>query len=438
MNSRSLIQLALGSLLFTPVYAFAADAPFDAASTVWVMISAILVLIMFIPGLALFYGGMIRSKNILSIFSQFFAIAAVVGILWVSFVYSFAADTTGMTEGSLNLHSFVGGFGKAFMVGINENTLIAGVPEYVLAVFGMTFAMITPAIAVGGYAERMKFSAVVLFGALWLILVYGPLAHMVWGGAGAIMHNWGVLDFAGGTAVHINSGVAALVGALILGKRKGWPNTSMPPHNLVFTMIGAALLWAGWFGFNVGSALAANTTAGLVLMTTMIATCGGIVGWMFIEKMVAGHVTSLGLASGAIAGLVGITPAAAYVGVFGAIAVGMITSVCCFFAVTGLKRKFGFDDALDVFALHGIGGMVGGVLTGIFAAPSLGGNIANLAIGSQVVIQLMGIGLTVVYCGFFTWLILTVIDKTIGLRVSAEEEQQGLDVSDHNEKAYNP
>lgn len=343
-----------------------------------------------------------------------------------------------MTEGSLNLHSFVGGFGKAFMVGINENTLITGVPEYVIAVFGMTFAMITPAIAVGGYAERMKFSAVVLFGALWLILVYGPLAHMVWGGAGAIMHNWGVLDFAGGTAVHINSGVAALVGALILGKRKGWPTASMPPHNLVFTMIGAALLWAGWFGFNVGSALAANTTAGLVLMTTMIATCGGIVSWMFIEKMVAGHVTSLGLVSGAIAGLVGITPAAAYVGVFGAIAVGMITSVCCFFAVTGLKRKFGFDDALDVFALHGIGGMVGGVLTGIFAAPSLGGNIANLAIGSQVVIQLMGIGLTVIYCGFFTWLILTVIDKTIGLRVSAEEEQQGLDVSDHNEKAYNP
>ncbi|UOG19840.1 MULTISPECIES: ammonium transporter [unclassified Acinetobacter] len=437
MTSDTFKKLLPCLLLLMPTLAFAEDTPFDAASTVWIMVSAILVLIMFIPGLALFYGGMVRAKNVLSIFSQFFAIAGVSGILWIAFVYSFVADTTNMSEGVLNLNSFVGGFDKAFLLGITDQTLIAGVPEFVLCVFGLTFAMITPCIAVGGFAERMKFGAVVLFGALWLILVYGPLAHMVWGGPGAIMHNWGVLDFAGGTAVHINSGVAALVGALILGKRHGWPTTPMPPHNLVYTMIGAALLWAGWFGFNVGSALSANTTAGLVLMTTMIATCGGIVGWMVIEKIMTKHVTSLGLASGVIAGLVGITPAAAYVGALGAIAIGFITSVCCFFAVTGLKRKFGFDDALDVFALHGIGGMVGAILTGIFCIPALGGYVENVNVGQQLIAQIAGILLTVVYCGFFTWLIFKIIDKTIGLRASNEQEQIGLDISNHNERAYN-
>ncbi|WP_151765861.1 ammonium transporter [Acinetobacter colistiniresistens] len=437
MTSDTFKKLLPCLLLLMPTLAFAEDTPFDAASTVWIMVSAILVLIMFIPGLALFYGGMVRAKNVLSIFSQFFAIAGVAGILWIAFVYSFVTDTTNMSEGVLNLNSFVGGFDKAFLLGITDQTLIAGVPEFVLCIFGLTFAMITPCIAVGGFAERMKFGAVVLFGALWLILVYGPLAHMVWGGPGAIMHNWGVLDFAGGTAVHINSGVAALVGALILGKRHGWPTTPMPPHNLVYTMIGAALLWAGWFSFNVGSALSANTTAGLVLMTTMIATCGGIVGWMVIEKIMTKHVTSLGLASGVIAGLVGITPAAAYVGALGAIAIGFITSVCCFFAVTGLKRKFGFDDALDVFALHGIGGMVGAILTGIFCIPALGGYVENVNVGQQLIAQIAGILLTVVYCGFFTWLIFKIIDKTIGLRASNEQEQIGLDISNHNERAYN-
>ncbi|EJB8497439.1 ammonium transporter [Acinetobacter baumannii] len=436
MISNALKKMLLGCLMTLPTYCFAADAPFDAASTVWIMISAILVLIMFIPGLALFYGGMIRAKNVLSIFSQFFAVAGVVGILWVAFVYSCVADTSNMTEGALNLNSFIGGLSKAFFAGINDQTLIAGVPEYVLATFGLTFAMITPCIALGGFAERIKFGSAVLFSALWLALVYGPLAHMVWGGPGAIMHNWGVLDFAGGTAVHINSGVAALVGAIVLGKRRGWPTTAMPPHNLVYTMIGAALLWVGWFGFNVGSALAANSTAGLVLLTTMIATCGGIFGWMLIEKILLKHVTSLGLASGAIAGLVGITPAAAYVGPLGAIAVGIITSICCFFAVTGLKRKFGFDDALDVFALHGVGGMVGCILTGIFCIPALGGN-QDVNVFNQVVAQISSILLTVVYCGVFTFIIMKIIDKTIGLRVSNEAEQLGLDLSDHNERAYN-
>ncbi|KAA8732098.1 ammonium transporter [Acinetobacter qingfengensis] len=437
MISNLLKKLMLATLFFSPALAFAEETPFDPASTVWIMISAILVLIMFIPGLALFYGGMVRTKNVLSIFTQFFAVSGVVAILWVSFVYSLTADSTNMVEGVTNLNSFIGGLNKAFLAGITEQSLTGGVPDYVLIAFGLTFAMITPCIALGGFAERIKFGAAVMFGALWLILVYGPLAHMVWGGPGAIMHTWGVLDFAGGTAVHINSGVAALVGAIVIGKRKGWPTTPMPPHNLVYTMVGAALLWAGWFGFNVGSALAANTTAGLVLLTTMLATCAGIFGWMVIEKIRTGHVTSLGLASGAIAGLVGITPAAAFVGPFGAIAVGFITGICCFFAVTELKRKFGIDDSLDVFALHGVGGMVGAILTGIFAAPALGGLVEGLSFGTQFIAQVAGILLTVVYCGVMTWIIMKIIDKTIGLRVSIEEEQQGLDLSDHNERAYN-
>ncbi|MFT4021427.1 MAG: ammonium transporter [Acinetobacter sp.] len=422
----------LATLLCLPITCFAAEPPFDAASTVWMMLSAILVLIMFIPGLALFYGGMIRSKNVLSIFTQFFAVCSVVGILWVAGVYSIATDTTNMVEGVTNFNSFFGSLNKAFLSGIHADTLVAGVPEYVIVIFLMMFAMITPCIAIGGFAERIKFGAAVMFGALWLIFVYGPVAHMVWGGAGAIMHTWGVLDFAGGTAVHINSGVAALVGAIVLGRRK----TMAMPHNLVYTMIGAALLWAGWYGFNAGSVLAANTTTSLVLLTTTLATCGGIFGWMIIEKILAKHVTALGLVSGAIAGLVGITPACAYVGPFGAIVIGIVTGICCFFAVTGLKRKFGFDDAVDVFALHGIGGIVGCILTGIFCVPALGGN-QDVNIISQLIAQISSAALTVVYCGVVTYIIMKVIDATIGLRVTDEAELRGLDVSDHNERAYN-
>jgi len=438
MTSDVLKKIAPWLLLIIPTYTFAAEEPpLDAITTVWLMISTIIVLIMFIPGLALFYGGMTRAKNILSIFSQFFGIAAVVAMLWVGFVYSTVADTTGMVKDVVNFHSFIGGLDKAFLAGITEKTMSAGIPEYISCVFGLTFAMITPCIAMGGMAERMKFGAVVLFAAIWIVVVYAPLAHMVWGGPGAIMHNWGVLDFAGGTAVHINSGVAALVGAIVLGKRLGWPTTAMPPHNLVYTMIGAALLWAGWFGFNVGSAFAVNGTAVLVFMTTMLATCGGIAGWMFIEKITSSYVTSFGLASGAIAGLVGITPAAAYVGPFGAIAVGFLTSVCCFYAVTQLKHKFSYDDSFDVFALHGVGGMVGCILTGIFCIPLLGGNVENVNLLQQFGVQVASIVLTVVYCGVFTWLILKFVDKVIGLRVDRDQELQGLDISDHNEQAYN-
>lgn len=431
------IPALLASLLFMPIAHAAEPAVLNPTSTAWVMTSIVFVMIMFIPGLALFYGGMIRSKNILSICTQFFAFAGIVGLLWIFFVYSMIVDATGMAEGTWNFSSFVGGFDKALMKGITDQTLMGEIPEYVTSVFGMTFAMITPAIVVGGFVERVKFSAIVIFAILWTTFVYAPMAHMVWGGPGSVMHNLGALDFAGGTAVHINAGVAALVGAILVGKRKGWKSQSLAPHNLVFTFIGAGLLWAGWFGFNVGSALAANNSAGLILINTQIAACGGIVGWMIVEKFLDTHVSSLGLASGAIAGLVGITPAAAYVGVFGAAAIGLITGIGCFYAVTRLKHIINIDDSLDVFALHGIGGMLGCILTGIFASPTLGGNIAGLQLGSQFLAQVISIVITVIYSGVLSWVIFKLIEKTVGLRVSHEQEEQGLDISDHNERAYN-
>lgn len=257
------------------------------------------------------------------------------------------------------------------------------------------------------------------------------------GGDGALFHNWGVLDFAGGTAVHINAGVAALVGAWVLGARRGWPTTPIPPHNLVYTLIGAAFLWIGWFGFNVGSAFAVNASATIAMMATMVATCGGVLGWMLIERLHTQHVSALGLASGAIAGLVGITPAAAYVGPFGALIIGLISAICCFYAIRTFKYKMGIDDALDVFALHGVGGIVGCILTGIFCIPALGGKVEGIVLWSQLTAQTGSILFTVIYCGVFTWLIMIVIEKTIGLRVTAEQEQQGLDISEHNEDAYN-
>lgn len=436
MIIHNLKKLLLLSAMLAPTAAFASE-QIDAPATVWLMVSIVIVLLMFIPGLALFYGGMVRAKNILSIFTQFFAIAGIVGILWVVGVYSLATDTTHMQAGVYNLNSFVGGLDKFMLLGVTAESLAGGIPEYILIVFLMTFAMITPCIALGGFAERMKFRATVIFSSLWIIIVYAPMAHMVWGGDGALFHNWGVLDFAGGTAVHIAAGVTAFVGAMVVGKRKGWPQTAMPPHNVVFVMIGAALLWAGWFGFNVGSALAIDASAALILMTTMLASCGGIIGWMFAEKFYSGHVTAFGLASGAIAGLVGITPAAAFVGPFGAIVIGLIASAASYFAIMILKKKLGVDDALDVFSLHGIGGIVGCLLTGIFCIPELGGNVEGVNLFTQFFAQLASIVMTFAYVGTLSWILFKIIDKTIGLRVTAEQEEHGLDVSDHNERAYN-
>ncbi|SDI71423.1 ammonium transporter [Pseudomonas panipatensis] len=438
MKHRSLSRLALAAPLFALApLAHAADVTLDTGTTAWMMTAAMFVLLMCIPGLALFYGGMLRAKNFLSIFTQLFATAGVIGVLWVVYGYSIVVDTNGMVANQITFNSFVGGLSKLFMLDMKHDSLMGNIPEGVYSVFQLTFAIITPALIAGGFAERMKFSASLLFMALWFTLVYAPIAHMVWGGPGALMVNWGMLDFAGGTAVHINSGVAALAAALMLGKRKGYPHTSMPPHNLGFTMIGAGMLWVGWFGFNIGSGLMVNTGAGIVMLTTMIAACAGIVGWMLTEKMIHGRPSALGAASGALAGLVGITPACAYVGPIGALLIGLLTGTICFFAVSRLKQAFGYDDTLDVFSLHGIGGMVGALLTGIFAAPSMGGYVDGAEVLPQFLIQLKGVAFTFVYCFVVSWAILGLVKLLVGLRASSENEEMGLDLAEHNERAYN-
>jgi len=396
-----------------------------------------LVLFMTIPGLALFYGGMVRSKNILSVMMQCFAVTGLMSILWMVYGYSLAFDTTGMEAGVTNFNSFVGGLDRAFLTGLTPDSLVGAFPESVFITFQMTFAIITPALIVGAFAERMKFSAMLVFTGVWFTLVYAPIAHMVWGGDGGLMWDWGVLDFAGGTVVHINAGIAGLVACLVLGKRKGYPNTPMAPHNLGLTLVGAAMLWVGWFGFNAGSAIAANGTAGMAMLVTQIATAAAALGWMFAEWIGHGKPSALGIASGVVAGLVAITPAAGTVGPMGALVIGLVSGVVCFFCATSLKRKLGYDDSLDAFGVHGIGGIVGALLTGIFAAPMLGGFGEVESIGLQLWIQFKGVLFTVVYTGIVTYLILKAIDLVMGLRVNEEQETIGLDLSLHNERGYN-
>jgi len=425
------------AMLLAPL-AQAADAPvLNTGSTAWMITAAALVLFMCLPGLALFYGGLVRAKNMLSLFTQCFGIAGVVGVLWVIYGYSMVVDTTGMVEGQVTFNSFVGGLGQAFLKGINADSLVGDIPEGVYVTFQMTFAIITPALIAGAFAERMKFSAALLFMAVWFTLVYAPVAHMVWGGPGALMHNWGVLDYAGGTAVHINAGVAALAACLILGKRKGYQNTPMPAHNLSLTMAGAAMLWVGWFGFNIGSGGGLSGLSGMVMLNTQLGACAGILGWMFTEWFKVGKPSAQGLACGALAGLVGITPACAYVGVGGALAIGLLCGVFCYLSVTVLKRRIGYDDSLDVFGLHGIGGMIGAVLTGEFCVPSLGGLVDGVSMGAQVMAQIKGVLLTTVYCFAASWVILKIIDRVIGLRADDAVEELGLDLAEHNERAYN-
>lgn len=334
--------LALLALSACIPLAQAADAPtLNTGSTAWMVTAAVLVLFMCLPGLALFYGGLVRAKNMLSLFTQCFGIAGLVGVLWVVYGYSMVVDTTNMVEGEVSFNSFVGGLNRAFLAGMTSESLVGDIPEGVFVTFQMTFAIITPALIAGAFAERMKFSSALLFMAIWFTLVYAPVAHMVWGGAGALMHNWGVLDFAGGTAVHINAGVAALAACLLLGKRKGYENAPMPAHNLSLTMVGAAMLWVGWFGFNIGSGGGLTGLSGIVMLNTQLGACAGILGWMFTEWLRVGKPSALGLASGALAGLVGITPACAYVGVGGALAIGLLCGVFCYLSVTVLKTRLG-------------------------------------------------------------------------------------------------
>ncbi|PJI46835.1 MAG: ammonia channel protein [Pseudomonas sp.] len=412
----------------------------NSGDTAWMLISSALVLLMTIPGLALFYGGMVRAKNVLSIMMQCFAITALISILWVVYGYSLAFDTVGMEKGVVNFASFVGGLDKAFLSGLTTSGLTSAAalfPESVFVMFQMTFAIITPALIVGAFAERMKFSAMLIFTALWFTLVYAPIAHMVWSGDGGLLWDWGVLDFAGGTVVHINAGIAGLVACIVLGKRKGYPTAAMAPHNLGYTLIGAALLWIGWFGFNAGSAAAANGTAGMAMLVTQIATAAAALGWMFAEWITHGKPSALGIASGVVAGLVAITPAAGTCGPMGAIVIGLSAGVICFFAATTLKRAVGYDDSLDAFGVHAVGGIVGALLTGVFAAPALGGFGTVTDIGAQLFTQFKGVAFTIVYTGIVSFVILKVLDLVMGLRVTEEEETVGLDLSLHNERGYN-
>ena len=410
----------------------------DTGDTAWMITATALVLLMTIPGLALFYAGMVRVKNALSVLMQCFAITALVSVLWMVYGYSLAFDTTGMIEGEVNLHSFVGGFGKAFMSGITVESLVATIPESVFATFQLTFAIITPALIVGAFAERMKFSALLLFTALWFTFVYAPMTHMVWSGGGALMWDWGVLDFAGGTVVHINAGIAGLVAALVLGKRHGYPNTAMPPHSLTLTVVGGSLLWVGWFGFNAGSAVAANGTAGMAMLVTQIATAAAALAWMGTEWAAHGKPSALGIVTGAIAGLVAITPASGTAGPAGALLIGVASGVLCFLAAARLKRAIGYDDSLDVFGVHAVGGIVGAVLTGVCAG-SLGGvGLAEgVTIGQQVWVQTKSVLFTLAFSGIVTFIILKLLDATIGLRVTREQEVEGLDLALHDERAYN-
>lgn len=424
------------ALLALPSLAYADDPVLNTGDTAWMIVATALVLLMTIPGLALFYAGMVRAKNVLSVLMQCFAITALVTVLWVLYGYSLVFDGSEMVKGQVTLASFIGGFDKAMLAGLKTDSLVLGIPESVFITFQMTFAIITPALIVGAFAERMKFTAMLAFTALWFTFSYAPIAHMVWAGDGALMWDWGVIDFAGGTVVHINAGVAGLIAALLVGKRKGYPTTAMPPHNLGYTLVGASLLWVGWFGFNAGSAVAANGTAGMAMLVTQIATGAAALAWMATEWVLHRKASVLGIASGAVAGLVAITPASGTAGPGGALIIGFVAGVICFFCATKLKQKLGYDDSLDVFGVHAIGGIVGALLTGVFAAPALGGFGTVTEIGTQLWIQTKGVGFTVIWTVIVSAVSLKLIDWTIGLRVDADDETQGLDLSLHNERGY--
>ena len=416
-----------------------ATAP-DSGDTAWMLTSTALVLFMTIPGLALFYGGLVRVQNVLSVLMQCFALTGLITIVWVVCGYSLAFNTAGMEAGTITLTSFVGGLGTMFLRGIGVDTLSGTIPETVFITFQLTFAIITPALIAGAFAERMKFSAMLIFSVLWSIIVYAPLCHMAWSGDGSLFGDIiGALDFAGGTVVHINAGIAALVAAILVGKRIGYQTTPMPPHSLTLTVVGASMLWVGWFGFNAGSAVAADGAAGMAMLVTQISTATAAIAWMFVEWAKHGKPSALGIVTGAVAGLVAITPASGSVGPIGALIIGIVSGVVCFWGATSLKSQLGYDDSLDAFGVHGIGGIVGALLTGVFVAEGLGGvGLAEgMTIGTQVWAQLLSVIVTVVWSGVLSFIILKIVDATVGLRVEEDEERMGLDLSQHNERGYN-
>ena len=413
--------------------AAAAPAPkVDSGDTAWMLTSTLLVILMTIPGLALFYGGLGRSKNMLSVLMQVFVVFSLISLLWAIYGYSLAFSGEG---------KFFGGFEKIFLKGVSQETFgaLATIPEYVFIAFQGTFAAITVALIVGSFAERIKFSAVLVFSVLWFTFSYVPMAHIVWGGG--LLGADGALDFAGGTVVHINAGIAGLVGAYMVGKRIGYGKEALTPHSLTLTMVGASLLWVGWFGFNAGSAGAANANAGLAFVNTVLATAAATLSWIAGEALHKGKASMLGAASGAVAGLVAVTPAAGFVGPMGSIVMGLIAGVVCLWGVGGLKRLLNVDDAFDVFGVHGVGGILGAILTGVFAAQSLGGTGGltpdTFAMGAQVWIQVKSVLFTIVWSGVVAFIAYKIADLLVGLRVSEEAEREGLDITSHGETAYN-
>ncbi|EIL97012.1 ammonia channel protein [Rhodanobacter thiooxydans] len=425
------LTLALAAPL---LHAAAAVPTVDKGDVAWMLTSTLLVVLMTVPGLALFYGGLVRSKNVLSVLMQVLTVFSLLLLLWVAYGYSLAFSGGG---------ALLGNFHKLFLHGVSKDTLAAtfsagvALPEYVFVAFQATFAGLTGALIVGAFAERIRFRAVLLFAAIWFTFAYLPIAHMVWAGPNGFLFARGALDFAGGTVVHINAGVAGLVGAWLVGPRLGFGREPMKPHNVTFTMVGAALLWVGWFGFNAGSNLEANAGAGLAFINTLLAAAAAVLAWLAVEAAMRGHASMVGGASGAVAGLVGITPACGTVGPMGAIVIGAVASFCCVWGVTRLKRRLRADDALDVFGVHGVGGIVGALLTGVFTAPGLGGTgAANYSVFRQLGVQALGVGITVLWSGVVSVLGYLVVKAVFGLRVPYEAEREGLDITSHGESAY--
>ena len=412
---------------FVPRTAWAQD-QLSSGDTAWMLTSSVLVLFMTIPGLSLFYAGLVRAKNVLSVMMQCFAITCMITILWTVYAYGLAFGDGG------SLNAFIG-FGHVLLMDVGVDSLSGTIPESVFQMFQLTFAIITPALMVGAFAERMKFSAMLWFMAVWLTVVYAPVAHWVWGGGW--LADLGVLDFAGGIVVHISAGVAALVVCIVLGPRAGYPRTPMAPNSLVLTLVGTSMLWVGWFGFNAGSVLAADGVAGMAMTVTHIAAAIAALTWMAIEWFRHGKPSVLGIATGAVAGLAAITPASGTVGPLGALAIGFSSSLCCFYAASSLKRMLGYDDSLDVFGVHGVGGFVGAILTGVFTASTFGGSGLDTGIGTQVGLQSVGAVATIVYSGVLTFVIIKAIDRMMGIRVSPDEEGQGLDIALHDERGFN-
>lgn len=467
---RKLSAYGLLAAVLSAVPAFAQDAAapvveaaapiVDKGDAAWLMMSAVLVIFMTLPGLALFYGGLVRAKNMLSVLMQVLTIFSIIAILWVAFGYSLAFTGAGSAEDATFFTPYIGGLSKAFLTGVGTDALAETfstgvyVPELAFVIFQMAFACIASALIVGATAERLKFSAVILFVVTWFCFSYIPMAHMVWwwGGPSAydapsgLLFGHGALDFAGGTVIHINAGVAALVAAMVAGPRLGYRKELLAPHNLTFTLVGGCILWVGWFGFNAGSNLEANGLTALAMINTAVATAAAVLAWSFGEWMMRGHPSLLGGISGAIAGLVGVTPAAGFVGPMGAIVIGLIAGLVCMWFVISVKPRMGIDDSLDVFGIHGVGGIVGAILTGVFAAPSLGGGgvfdystgaVGEYAMGAQVWNQTLGVIIAIVWSAVVSFIAIHIVKALIGLRVSDSDERQGLDVTTHGENAYN-